>query len=126
MSGLPRGVRKVKLRHYLPRRQFLKHSVAVLGAGGLAAASTRGAGAFEPPETPPWMKVPGAGMSEYGQDRKSTRLNSSHSQISYAVFCLKKKKNEDGNNPNIDPRLKNEIRIRQFKNIRRLRQPQNG
>src|SRR2546430_4674923 len=28
-----------------------------------------------------------------GRDRKSTRLNSSHSQISYAVFCLKKKKN---------------------------------
>src|SRR5688572_32269555 len=28
------------------------------------------------------------------QDRKSTRLNSSHSQISYAVFCLKKKKKE--------------------------------
>src|SRR5256886_1727945 len=29
---------------------------------------------------------------ERGLDRKSTRLNSSHSQISYAVFCLKKKK----------------------------------
>src|SRR5688572_25281397 len=29
---------------------------------------------------------------ESAQDRKSTRLNSSHSQISYAVFCLKKKK----------------------------------
>src|SRR2546430_12935033 len=28
------------------------------------------------------------------QDRKSTRLNSSHSQISYAVFCLKKKNND--------------------------------
>src|SRR3712207_7891844 len=27
-----------------------------------------------------------------GQDRKSTRLNSSHANISYAVFCLKKKK----------------------------------
>src|SRR2546430_17491641 len=27
-----------------------------------------------------------------GADRKSTRLNSSHSQISYAVFCLKKKR----------------------------------
>src|SRR3712207_7752895 len=27
------------------------------------------------------------------QDRKSTRLNSSHANISYAVFCLKKKKN---------------------------------
>src|SRR5256886_11061395 len=33
------------------------------------------------------------------EDRKSTRLNSSHSQISYAVFCLKKKKKE--NNMNI-------------------------
>src|SRR2546427_7984372 len=29
-----------------------------------------------------------------GGDRKSTRLNSSHSQISYAVFCLKKKKHK--------------------------------
>src|SRR5256885_13025098 len=29
------------------------------------------------------------------QDRKSTRLNSSHLVISYAVFCLKKKKNHD-------------------------------
>src|SRR6266498_907050 len=29
-----------------------------------------------------------------GQDRKSTRLNSSHVRISYAVFCLKKKKNK--------------------------------
>src|SRR5690242_20885669 len=31
--------------------------------------------------------------SEPGADRKSTRLNSSHMSISYAVFCLKKKKN---------------------------------
>src|SRR5688572_32564767 len=31
-------------------------------------------------------------------DRKSTRLNSSHSQISYAVFCLKKKKKKTNNN----------------------------
>src|SRR6266542_6483000 len=29
----------------------------------------------------------------HGRDRKSTRLNSSHGSISYAVFCLKKKKN---------------------------------
>src|SRR2546427_1897242 len=34
------------------------------------------------------------GRSTTRQDRKSTRLNSSHSQISYAVFCLKKKKNQ--------------------------------
>src|SRR5256886_14019726 len=33
----------------------------------------------------------GAPIGEPGRDRKSTRLNSSHSQISYAVFCLKKK-----------------------------------
>src|SRR3712207_7023894 len=30
-----------------------------------------------------------------GEDRKSTRLNSSHANISYAVFCLKKKNNQD-------------------------------
>src|SRR2546427_7860756 len=34
-----------------------------------------------------WIKDP-----KNREDRKSTRLNSSHSQISYAVFCLKKKK----------------------------------
>src|SRR5207302_11405201 len=32
-------------------------------------------------------------VTELGKDRKSTRLNSSHVKISYAVFCLKKKKN---------------------------------
>src|SRR2546427_6965838 len=43
------------------------------------------------------------GSSSRGtQDRKSTRLNSSHSQISYAVFCLKKKKT---NNYNFNRRL---------------------
>src|SRR5688572_32492410 len=36
----------------------------------------------------------GCDRSECG-DRKSTRLNSSHSQISYAVFCLKKKKKKN-------------------------------
>src|SRR5438309_6295585 len=36
---------------------------------------------------------PGSNWTSYnGEDRKSTRLNSSHSSISYAVFCLKKKK----------------------------------
>src|SRR2546430_6413567 len=37
-------------------------------------------------------EVPLRAMARSGTDRKSTRLNSSHSQISYAVFCLKKKK----------------------------------
>src|SRR5690606_39971361 len=35
-----------------------------------------------------------ADVRAYTQDRKSTRLNSSHVKISYAVFCLKKKNNE--------------------------------
>src|SRR2546430_7014360 len=41
------------------------------------------------------LKTPNLGrksLNEIKEDRKSTRLNSSHSQISYAVFCLKKKK----------------------------------
>src|SRR5438034_7844494 len=48
---------------------------------------------------PAWRRSPGdrAGLraplvAGYGLDRKSTRLNSSHTVISYAVFCLKKKK----------------------------------
>src|SRR5256885_6637508 len=36
----------------------------------------------------------GRGADRAGEDRKSTRLNSSHLVISYAVFCLKKKKEE--------------------------------
>src|SRR2546430_3747096 len=38
---------------------------------------------------------PGVLLQFNAPDRKSTRLNSSHSQISYAVFCLKKKKTVD-------------------------------
>src|SRR2546430_9618766 len=38
-------------------------------------------------------EFPLTGIALGTADRKSTRLNSSHSQISYAVFCLKKKKN---------------------------------
>src|ERR1017187_369461 len=43
----------------------------------------------------PWCKPqldPRVATSPYEQDRKSTRLNSSHRCISYAVFCLKKKR----------------------------------
>src|SRR2546427_6488962 len=38
------------------------------------------------------MRAMDLGAELGAKDRKSTRLNSSHSQISYAVFCLKKKK----------------------------------
>src|SRR3712207_9018927 len=36
--------------------------------------------------------MPAFSADYFGSDRKSTRLNSSHANISYAVFCLKKKK----------------------------------
>src|SRR2546430_6461309 len=39
-------------------------------------------------------------------DRKSTRLNSSHSQISYAVFCLKKKTTQRGGQPVLRARMR--------------------
>src|SRR3712207_7388037 len=40
-------------------------------------------------ESPPWLLAHGCDATLL--DRKSTRLNSSHANISYAVFCLKKK-----------------------------------
>src|SRR2546427_9016782 len=42
--------------------------------------------------------LPTASTRRGERDRKSTRLNSSHSQISYAVFCLKKKKKNTKHN----------------------------
>src|SRR2546430_12072578 len=48
------------------------------------------------PSSPRCSRARAASMCSFARrsarDRKSTRLNSSHSQISYAVFCLKKKK----------------------------------
>src|SRR5688572_32047636 len=49
-------------------------------------------------------------------DRKSTRLNSSHSQISYAVFCLKKKKNKNATTSD----TKNELNLRVAWGLARL------
>ena len=50
----------------LDRRLFLTQGVALVGAGGLAAMFSTPAGAAEPPDTPPWMQVPGAPLSGYG------------------------------------------------------------
>src|SRR2546430_13610061 len=54
------------------------------------------------PSLPPHSRTATAARAR-SRDRKSTRLNSSHSQISYAVFCLKKKKNTQPKRP-IDER----------------------
>src|SRR3989475_5521981 len=76
-------------------------------SGALAAGAVRGlqvrqdlsiALTLPPTASPPRPPSPPSsprrrwGLAVGGRDRKSTRLNSSHSQISYAVFCLKKKK----------------------------------
>jgi sulfane dehydrogenase subunit SoxC len=52
------------------KRSFLKRSVGLLGAAGLVAGGAKKADAVEPPEVPPAMKVPGAGMGEYGTPAK--------------------------------------------------------
>src|SRR2546427_5838621 len=62
------------------------HRLAV--HAGRVAVALEGAAHVEPLE----RSDHGAGVIGHAVDRKSTRLNSSHSQISYAVFCLKKKK----------------------------------
>src|SRR5579864_3583947 len=49
--------------------------------------------AIEMASTVHFVNLPLAERKQSIQDRKSTRLNSSHMSISYAVFCLKKKKN---------------------------------
>src|SRR3712207_7257107 len=47
-----------------------------------------------PARRPPLVSETFRVSAPWGLDRKSTRLNSSHANISYAVFCLKKKKNK--------------------------------
>src|SRR3712207_7680396 len=77
----------------------LPDALPIYPAGGMA----RGAGDLTDPASPPRRQLarvefrcrpPVRITPPYprGSDRKSTRLNSSHANISYAVFCLKKKK----------------------------------
>src|SRR6476620_12515872 len=55
----------------------------------------------------------GRRLPRHPRDRKSTRLNSSHANISYAVFCLKKKKN---NKKNINNKTKKNTKTEETKN----------
>src|SRR5205085_5919640 len=85
--------------HSFPTRR----SSDLLGAVGTAlVAQERRWGLLNNVALPDWLAVVLAiialDLAIYLQhviDRKSTRLNSSHSQISYAVFCLKKKKKKN-------------------------------
>src|SRR5689334_23742762 len=73
--------------------------IPVIVVSGEAGSQTKehckqlgAAGYFEKPIDFDALRVCLRQVAKHRQDRKSTRLNSSHSSISYAVFCLKKKK----------------------------------
>src|SRR2546427_4096266 len=68
-----------------------KPSLTLVVAAPSVARTTNGSMKVLSVPSIPW------GWNTKWSDRKSTRLNSSHSQISYAVFCLKKKKNKRQN-----------------------------
>src|SRR2546430_13163925 len=68
---------------YIYKGQFRSRRMIMLGVSTIVVCDYRVACA---PDTEVNFAV-----ERWDQDRKSTRLNSSHSQISYAVFCLKKK-----------------------------------
>src|SRR5256885_10012901 len=79
-------------------------SVIIALAGGTAVAWAMGLFAWQPVADAPWLTLPKLAGIDYPlqfslpdvlTDRKSTRLNSSHLVISYAVFCLKKKSKAD-------------------------------
>src|SRR5438876_7307371 len=73
------------------RSERLCHRLAILDNGRIIAEGSPRALIAEHIEAQV-VEVHGAGYEAMMRDRKSTRLNSSHPSISYAVFCLKKKK----------------------------------
>src|SRR5256884_998637 len=63
-------------------------------------------------------RVRGAGDIRGKQDRKSTRLNSSHGYISYAVFCLKKKKRQQEQQDDNDKRASQPYRYQLIQQVK--------
>src|SRR5580692_9815915 len=105
MPNAPHVARPAELAFATPRKlphaQELRGRVVVVD---VAFASDASSGGFEKitlpfieqlgPRLAGWVDHHDHVLHVRYRDRKSTRLNSSHSQISYAVFCLKKKKNK--------------------------------
>src|SRR3712207_8663442 len=71
---------------------FRSVGVRPVAAGQLDAGGARPDRPDDLDHGVPARDVKLGGIGRHGRDRKSTRLNSSHANISYAVFCLKKKK----------------------------------
>src|SRR2546427_2985018 len=81
--------------------QLAQQTVTCTAGGGIVAATADGRGQIRAIKIDPQAIAQGdvemledlvLAAGAQAQDRKRTRLNSSHSQKSYAVFCLKKKK----------------------------------
>src|SRR2546427_6637171 len=75
----------------LPARMGVTATARMVAVSVFAIDSIVGSLLIESPAT----QCAALAVGERIRDRKSTRLNSSHSQISYAVFCLKKKKKNE-------------------------------
>src|SRR5204862_1047250 len=75
-------------------RDALERAMAVLGRGPGGEAAVAAADHADLAVAPRLLRDPVDDRARV-PDRKSTRLNSSHVEISYAVFCLKKKKTEN-------------------------------
>src|SRR2546422_5960679 len=66
---------------------------------------------LEPGRIGQGLQMYGGGIDLGGQDRKSTRLNSSHGYISYAVFCLKKKNNAPARTTRVVERVQKHVPV---------------
>src|SRR2546422_3635152 len=73
-----------------PRSTLFPYTTLFRSQRRTGSAQSYGARMALPP-APSWLPTLFPGRAGRGRDRKSTRLNSSHGYISYAVFCLKKK-----------------------------------
>src|SRR2546430_8138726 len=88
-----------------PRSTLFPYTTLFRSPGGDLRRHYRAAqraGSAQPRAVSRGFHVPALAGRARHLDRKSTRLNSSHSQISYAVFCLKKKKKNKPNRTNDD------------------------
>src|SRR5207248_10588348 len=89
-----------------PPRSTLFPYTTLFRSPSAARMSSRLLNAIDGSSSPASGGSPRASTSVFTGDRKSTRLNSSHRTISYAVFCLKKKKKtKEQNNPSHHKRL---------------------
>src|SRR5690606_39710974 len=66
--------------------------IRMVGSASGKAKTVRVSRSTAPPQASRWAAALSTSSTTKDRDRKSTRLNSSHVKISYAVFCLKKKK----------------------------------